>query len=56
MTEGGADKGAWHQQGGNVWVCQRWRRQRQLVAEINNNKGSSSLGECPYLLIYKFVL
>jgi hypothetical protein len=37
MTDGGADKGAWHQQGGNVWVRQQWRRQ-WLVAEINHNE------------------
>ncbi len=47
MTEGGADKGARHQRGGNVWVRQR---QRRLVAVINDNKGSSR-GE---VLFYHF--
>ncbi len=56
VTEGGADEGAQHHRGGNVRVRQQWWwRQQQLVAEINNDKGSSGKGECPYFLCICFV-
>ncbi len=61
MTEGGADKGAWHWWRSDFWVWQRWQWQRQqwrqwqLVDKINNNEGSSGgRVSVPILFIYLF--
>ncbi len=51
MPEGGADEGAPHQQGGNVWVRQQWRQWR-FVAKINDNKGSNGGGEESWVLTW----
>ncbi len=55
MTEGGADKEARQQWGGDIWVHRRWwQRRRQLVAEININEGSRG-GGGGIPIIYVFV-